>query len=502
MIQKLVYVLVMFLVISSCHRKSKSEGIVEARLDHTLINQYFKGDASIALNYLLENYGVATISAGQYLLDPNKVKLPQREVSIVGEGNVVFRTIGRGSLFTVIDSDLSLSNITFKDVLTTVELKLNRESNLSIKNCTFLGGFRYVVFGMREYDVPVNFSFTDNVIDGHTDVKIIGSRGGLWLDCAYSNVVISNNVIRDINSDRATRAVGISSVFDKVNANVEIKNNKIENISGAQSNEVQAIMAFADNTVIDGNVISNISANKLPSDDCEGIYTKSLHTTISNNVLYDAGNSEGAIVVKGTKRIGKPKTWIHHNNIEDKRPTTSNNQYANGIVVRTPENTIIEDNTIKGVYARGIEIEGSNIFLTKNVIVRRNIISEIGGDGLKLISNCKGCGDIIIEDNIFKSINVEKAKKSVYPIYIGTGLTDIGDLKNVSITNNQVDKNSQISNNVLVYRRSESHNIDEVDILNNQFENAKNITILDNLKSKEKSLILSKSIGGSIIRKK
>lgn len=501
MIKQLTYTVLLGLLICSCSRQKNLHNIVDARLDKALVSEHFKGNSTAAINYLLENFDEVIITEGEYRIDPKKIILPKKHVSIVGEGDVALKAFSRGTLFTMYQHDLRLENIHFKDVFTTVDVKLTRKANLIIENCKFDGGFRYVVYGSREYAIPLNLSFFDNNINGKSTAKITGSRGGIWLDCAYSKIEVEGNTFINIKSDRATRAIGLSSVFENKSTTIGVKNNIIENISGAQNIEVQAIMAFAQNTLIDSNYISNVTADQLPSDDCEGIYTKSLETTISNNTLINAGNSEGAIVVKGTTRRGKPRTQISNNTIEDNRPKNNNNQYSNGIVVRAPENTIVENNIIKGVFARGIEIEGSNIYLTKNVIIKNNLISEIGSDGIKLISNCSNCGNITITDNVFKSINVSKTKKSIYPIYIGTGLTEIGDLKHVKISNNQVDKTSTISNNVLVYRRSGSHNIDEVDILDNKFDNAKRVSILDNLKSKKKNLKLSKSKEGSRIRK-
>lgn len=208
----------------------------------------------------------------------------------------------------------------------------------------------------------------------------------------------------------------------------EITGNYFYNIDGSTGTQTstRAILCYGKSAVIANNVVNSVS--NAGGAHSQGIYTKCTNTVIVGNVLYDAGVSQGAIVVKGGKR-----NIIANNNIY-----FSTERLYNGIHIEA-ENPLINDNVIENAFI-GIEFYGQDgpsiadnfifnsgrgiyiyvatdssitgISITGNMIVETGADDANEGIGIKFYSRQGGISNVVINDNIIQTVETDGSPTS------------------------------------------------------------------------------------------
>ena len=255
----------------------------------------------------------------------------------------------------------------------------------------------------------------NNIIEGH-------------IEAANANLISENNVGGEV-------LVGdFSEVKDNIfDAHVEIGASVVSNCILKRGIEGFSTQIY-DCTIYDGGIIgtflgpsfthpvkveglSTISNNKIYGGNLEegtmGIFVKSGHTYISDNIITD---SERGIHVHGDATINRNLLidnrygiWIYSDDAIVKNNTITNNSI--GIIVDNPTGSaIIEQNLITKNTNTGIVIKSS-------VTIQKNTISE-NPTGMRIYSDP---GSLIIKDN-----NIEKYDTSIR----------LSGLSNVDVTSN------------------------------------------------------------------
>lgn len=147
--------------------------------------------------------------------------------------------------------------------------------------------------------------------------------------------------------------------------------------SGSSNNFHGVIVRGAHDVVVTNCRISNLET--ADNDDCEGIYTKSVRTVVSNNTLIDAGHHDAAIVAKGNPRAGDGTGPNGYRNTIVNNQISFTSAYTDGKLqdtrgIRTLQDDIlVAGNTIEGATGDAI-VCGLHGLHTNNVGVHHNTI--------------------------------------------------------------------------------------------------------------------------------
>ena len=439
-----------------------------------------KDDTAAFYNAFLSNVDSLQITEGTYYIHSAKInKALRADKYILGNGDVRIIDLDHGVFILLSQNNLTIKDIRFEKFRRVISVVPLRDIKLHIENCSFHGDFRNAIYSSYKSIGRLSLTVDQCLFDGMGESSEPKSRGGVWLDSRVDEVVIKNSTFKNFSSNRMARAICVSPV-NKEGKDVKIINNTIDNISANQNAETQGILVFARKALIENNKLSNISANKLPSNDCEGIYTKVQYCTIKGNTLKDCGNSEGAIVVKAFDARLSPKTFIENNTIsfEEDKGLTSN---ACGIVIRYPENSSVVNNQIKNATNIGIEITGSTA-KTSNVLVEKNKIYNSGGAGLLLVGSDGTSENISIKDNLIDGAN-RRNKKNASAVRIVTGETEQQLIEKVVISGNEVRNVQRCNSEIFFQARFENHQIRGIEINNNILESTSEYKIFFNIKN-------------------
>lgn len=153
-----------------------------------------------------------------------------------------------------------------------------------------------------------------------TGNKTDGCPVAFTFRCLYNNVKIHNNSC--FNSIGAGRAVTVFGFYldgqGKGNSNYDLigdvicTNNYFNTIvnrtttgdsTPGNSYETHALQVSGLRAIINNNAVVDCTGNNY---DCEAIYTKCRYVQINDNILINAGGSEGAINIKGNSEDGDP----------------------------------------------------------------------------------------------------------------------------------------------------------------------------------------------------
>lgn len=312
---------------------------------------------------------------------------------------------------------LSLHNIAFNDWRNVIFLRSSPKSgfSLTIKNCTFSQSLRAInanasVFKRNtpQFD---SIKITDSTFNGGDSENPIGEFG-ILIRQTYQYLMISKNEFRNF-SIGAIVLSGASNSGGEIRSealmrrNSIVSENYINNIIG-KGTESHGILIAGSRAIVDKNIIEKIDTRKPTNTGCEGIYLKCHHGVISDNILHDAGKTEGAIIVKGVTQHDTGKDpYGYGNRITGNRINYSENylkatDYKAAAITISCSDTSVTNNHIENA-AWGI-ISGTRS--TSNISIGHNQIYNARVGGIKLYIHGENY-------NIFK--NWVEFKTPLYP---------------------------------------------------------------------------------------
>ena len=309
-----------------------------------------------------------------------------------------------------------------------------------LKDCIFdtFTGSAYYVFGMSAY-------FKSAVVEG----------------CRFTN-------LNSTTSSMTALCLGRTQLVDQLlTGNYIITDNYFYNITadGNTAGEVHAIQLYGDTAVISNNIIKSLDRiNGRQLGGVEGIYTKTINTTITGNVLVNAGFAEGnkgaQINVKGAQSISvgtKPlgiNTVVSNNAIY-----ATDTEQRNGIRVSS-DYTIISNNIVSNhTGSNPIGVAWSDGENAENILITGNVVTKcmfsVGMIWINVTGKC-----IVVTNNLLSGIGTGSNANGVVML----------DAERTTNTNNLI-----INNNVI-----EGGNLDVGIYIALASTNVLNATIKDN----------------------
>lgn len=313
--------------------------------------------------------------------------------AVRGAGNYNTRIFGSGSSDSI-PFDIRADNVTIEglyfdtwsDGAITFENAASKITGVTIKECQF-------------EDIAAAAIKDAGVATGTGDITIVdceseSCRNLVSLSSTIAgNIHIERNTIR--NCVNAAIILGTNTYASPpLMGDYFIIGNTIDTVTNPGSGDTHGILCYGWRAHIESNTIIDVSNSG--GLNCEGIYTKCKYSTISNNILFDAGKLYGAIIIKGSDRSESSSPQGYAVKVTDNEIYgTSVDSY--GISIYN-EDVLIANNHIEGV-GRGIfcELDNCNDFM-------------ISGNTLQNISNGTGIsisygGDnVIIADNIISGV--------------------------------------------------------------------------------------------------
>lgn len=212
-----------------------------------------------------------------------------------------------------------------------------------------------------------------------------------------------------------------------------ITNNRIYDVnSGAVTTGCRGIIAFGNSVLIEGNVLRNIRSDA--GTNTEGIYTKTVFGLIANNILYDAGQNEGMIAIKGQRR-GTTAAALGHS-------------------VRVDGNILYSTGTLSPIPVNGIGVKNDDVLVTNNYIE--------GQFSSRAISVAEGT-DVRVSGNWMRNISGGQ-----YAVQL---VSSTGTLQDVWFLNNHIigQTTNTTSGGALYVNNGSSNAVDNIHIVGNEF---------------------------------
>ena len=253
-----------------------------------------------------------------------------------------------------------------------------------LKDCifdTFTGSASYV-FGMAAY-------FKSAVIEG----------------CRFTN-------LNSTTSSMTALYLGKTQLSDQLlTGNYIITDNYFYNINadGNAAGEVHAIQLYGDTAVISNNIIKSLDrVNGRQLGGVEGIYTKTINTTITGNVLVNAGFAEGnkgaQINVKGVQSISAGVKPLGINTIVSNNAIyATDTENRNGIRVES-DYTIISNNIVSNhTSPNPIGVAWAEGATAENILITGNVVTKCTFTGAMIWLNVTG-KRIVVTNNLLSGI--------------------------------------------------------------------------------------------------
>jgi len=397
--------------------------------------------------------------AGTYDLTGITTQDVTGEVEVFGEGLLSTKIIGTGELFRLKDaSSFRATGIHFDgfDVVAKTEANAVYKS-IDIAFCKFsnithaaLGG--QVNFIIKSWE---NLKFCHNDCQdfgapGTTDSTCVVAMQGsdpAFANFSYSNI-ITNNYLKGIGSatqDGFVAGFYIATHEESKDSFSLVAQNTIRELTNNSLSSLNGIIILGSRANITGNNIDRLIPTNAATVDCEGIYVKTRHGVISNNILTNAGGREACIAIKGMDR-DEPYTTGQSPRSHD--IMVANNQIYQDAAVTTGYRTIGIYTTVSGCVFRGNHIEGtqrgiavSNGFATAN----GNINTEISNNTMRKLFCHEGAGGAVYGIDISNPQDVRAYGNKIYEADASAGALAYGF--NVTNQGGQTAKKLQLENN-------------------------------------------------------
>lgn len=345
--------------------------------------------------------------------------------------------------------------------------------NITVNNIRYYGGRAFL------YNDPSYPSSVDNLVIKNT--RIANTQRGVQLGTVKQAVIVNNEFL---NLTGGSDCFGVwigENDYEKQKdtRNIIVTNNIFKNIKGG-SGEIHGVLLIGRNIIITNNIFENIvdGWNNDESIECEAIYVKGINTIINNNLLINAGLTEGCIVAKPSAegQAQSDNVTISGNIIinDENTPSASimfsglnaqifnNKIYGNGACItsygRRGDNYQINNNMLIG---NGGRIEAFN---ANNVVIKNNIvIREDEGHSVRVATWGRHIKNITIEGNYLEAPN--KPGHYYASIRLDNSTYPNGKIEDVIIQNNTL-KNYK---GILV-ELSQASVLDGLFIKNNHFD--------------------------------
>lgn len=130
---------------------------------------------------------------------------------------------------------------------------------------------------------------------------------GVYISWFANNVRVQNCKFKNIAFEGATSAILIGKQESPRFSNLftqsiyHITNNEIESVenTGSSAVDTHGIFVRGYSAIITGNTIKDVVSGAPTGTGCEGIYIVTWYSKVSDNTLYNAGNREASLVIKG-----------------------------------------------------------------------------------------------------------------------------------------------------------------------------------------------------------
>jgi hypothetical protein len=387
-------------------------------------------------------------------------------------------------------------------------MRLKAISTVSLSNITF-DRWSSVIYtpaaqaGYEISDVNISDCIFENIT--YSAILLAAGESGVGQTEGVYKALIHNNIFRDFSGTGWLSGIWIGSEYGDSQANNSkyiITNNIFENIvSTGNGVDTHGVILWGQEVIISNNTFNNIHNNDYTSGS-EAIYGKTKFSTITGNVIVDAGYSESCINLKGTSRGSSgatPQSYAHIISNNNMSWTTTTATDRRGVYAKS-DNVLIKDNYIEnatdGIY------NSQEITAGKNFSIEGNYIKNAEKWGVYL--GYSG-GTIFIKNNTIEGMTATTG--TVYPIGVAiyddtdiveisgnsiltdTGCTTTGDIRHLYcgvttgtldkliIRDNVVEANSTTANNIGV-KLTGTGNISATRIQDNNI-NIYNSTISD-----------------------
>jgi hypothetical protein len=387
--------------------------------------------------------------AGSYNLNGGSLQA-SKNLIIAGDSNGSATLLNPGNI--VCNKNVNIQNLNIRDDANVfLNIKPAGMVNIYISNVNYYGNTSNSRFIYCYSDTPgIGVQYVQI-----NDCNILNTRYGIMLKCQIDSGLITRNSFDKIGSAELYQSTGAivlgfpnsDIVFAR---NVTISENRITNVTAAFSTtndgrECQGMLIYSDGgCVIKGNYLENI----LGGMDTEGIYCKAVNVKILNNILINAGEGNGSIVVK--KDSPNNDIIISGNTINNGIDSTL---MMKGILVTGSKYTISNnDITMKS----GIAIyANSNTEVLDSVIIN-NTIQVFGRTAIYVpyvIGSATISGNIInhIHQSIEKqdaTINLSKAAASA-EISVTQNLINVENTRLFNLYQSSASADYEISGNTL-----------------------------------------------------
>lgn len=298
------------------------------------------------------------------------------------------------------------------------------------------------------HNVKVDGGFGFHFNSGADDVLLTNST--------FTNLATTSSSCQALRVGENTYAVSSNS------SHIRAMNNYVNGVNSSSGDETHAFLIYGQDVVITGNTIVGVTNN---NNTCEAIYTKSARAVISNNNLFDNGNSEdGHITVKGvdedtTSSPQGNKIVIANNVVTDlvtsnlaigiavganQTFVTGNSLYGTELVVLDADGVVVANNTIEATSTLldGLKVEdSSNVTLIDNYVNITATDNANTMNGVQIRRSSSGSAEnIVIKGGsiIYNAPNCTTGSNSVAALQIET----VSSTNNVLIDNVTIECNA------------------------------------------------------------
>ena len=344
--------------------------------------------------------GIVYFPQGTYKLTTWSVLTPGKVLTFLGDGQQrSILTATTGKVFVSVTKDFRVRGLTFDT--------WNYPFDLS----PLTTAINYASFDDYEVTNSVRgiYGSNTNAGAGVRDFSVRNSRitnmtsYGIYLnlpvveDASVENTHIKGTIERGIQFGNNTVA------YSADRGRYVVRNCVVDSVTGTGSQSAEGILLYGWRAVVDGNFVRAVYKSDNPTGtDAEGIYTKCRFSRITNNILVDAGQSEGMINIKGTARGETPTTspWgyavlVEGNFIYD----TGTGRKSYGIKAAVSE-VVIRNNYVEGVAASAIytDSDSSSVYTISSNTIR----ALRGHSGIQVFGSGRR---IAITDNTIDSVS-------------------------------------------------------------------------------------------------
>lgn len=375
------------------------------------------------INRLVADGVEGYLPTGTYLCPSWAAKSITSKLTIRGEqGSIIKNTNATKPIFLAPTGSIVLDTVEFDAFDTTLDFAASRAviDLIDIRNCTFKNHVGLLTGGCISYSSlnavgPPKTYFASGVtrLNVHNCVFEDSVCNGIRFDCA---IIHEANVIENKFEDLTRVGFSANGVLlgvddydyqDDVNK-INIRGNLFKDISTNDNFEAHGILVYGHEVIITDNHLEDIQNEQTTTGSdggtgSEGIYVKALYCVISNNTLFDAGQFQSMITIKGLRRdsTSGPQGYgvIVTNNVlvnsgENDFSDGTTAQDTAGITIAT-ESVLCQGNYIEGMSQHGIAVRQNmhndhyGITIDSNQIVNcnRSIMVQFLWKNLKITNN-------------------------------------------------------------------------------------------------------------------